>query len=252
MFSEMRDFINIAVWFLRMQALVLAAGAGTRLRPLTLDTPKAMIPINGKPMLHVILDQLKSVGVTETVIVVHYLKEKIQEYFGAGEKVGMKLTYVEQKEMRGSADAVRCGAQHITNERFLAIACDSLFPTNHLKALLAVPEQGALTVCKVADARQYGVIAHDGTRVTRIVEKSASPPTNLANTSIYLFPKSIFEACATIPPHPVSKEYLLTDAIQYLIDRGTAFAFREVSDWLDIGTPEQYAEAQSLAKKLGL
>ena len=235
-----------------MQAVVLAAGAGTRLRPLTLDTPKAMILINGKPMLQIILEQLKSVGVTEVVIVVHYLKDRIINYFGTGEKVGMKLTYVEQKEMRGSADAVLCAAKHITDARFLVVACDSLFPTGQLKALLAVSEQGALTVCKVADARQYGVIAHDGKLVTRIVEKSANPPTNLANTSIYLFPKSIFEACAAIPPHPVSKEFLLTDAIQYLIDRGTPFAFREVSDWLDIGTPAQYAQAQELAKKIKL
>jgi bifunctional UDP-N-acetylglucosamine pyrophosphorylase/glucosamine-1-phosphate N-acetyltransferase len=234
-----------------MQAVILAAGQGKRLQPLTLNTPKAMIPINGTPMLEIILRQLKSVGVTEAVIVVHYLKEKITGYFGDGSKLGMRIKYAEQKEMKGSADAVLCAAPFITDERFLCIACDVLFDTAHLQSILAVETQGALSVHEVSDARRFGVIMHEGTRVTRIVEKSENPPTNLANASVYLFPREIFAACASIKPG-INGENWITDAIQKLITSGTDFSFVNVKNWLDIGTPEQYAEAQVLARKLKL
>lgn len=210
-----------------------------------------MILVNGKPMLEIILNQLKGVGVTDVVLVVHYLQDKIRNYFGSGEKLGMKITYAEQKEMTGSADAVLCAKQYITDNKFLTIACDSLFETSQLERLLAVQSPGALSVHEVADGRRFGVIEHDGKYIRRIVEKSEHPPTNLANTSIYLFPKEIFAACARVKPG-IGKERWVIDAIQELIDSGTKFEFREVRQWVDIGTHEQYAEAQLLAKQLGL
>ena len=233
-----------------MQAIVLAAGAGKRLQPLTLNTPKAMILINGKPILQIILEQLKSVGVTEVVLVVNYLQEKIRSYFGSGEKIGLKLQYAVQKEMKGSADAVLCAKPYITDNKFLVIACDVLFETSQLQRLLAVQSPGALGVHEVADGRRFGVIEHDGKYIKRIVEKSEHPPTNLANTSTYLFPKEIFAACERVKPG-INKELWVIDAIQELIDSGTKFEFREVKRWLDIGTLEQYEEAQALAKELG-
>jgi dTDP-glucose pyrophosphorylase len=234
-----------------MQAVILAAGQGKRLQPLTLNTPKAMIPIKGTPMLEIILRQLKSVGITEAVIVVHYLKEKITSYFGDGTKFGLKIKYAEQKEMKGSADALLCAQKHVKDERFLCIACDSLFPTEHLKNLLSARMPGALTVHEVRDARRFGVIEHDGGRVKRIIEKSENPPTNFANASIYLFPREIFAECAAVKTG-IGGELWITDAIQALIDKGTDFSFVNIQDWIDIGTPEQYAEAQVLAAKLKL
>lgn len=234
-----------------MQAIILAAGQGKRLQPLTLTTPKAMIPLTGKPMLQILLGQLKSAGVTEVVLVVHYLQEKIRDYFGSGEKVGLKLQYAVQKEMKGSADAVLAAKPFITDKKFLTIACDSLFETEHLTRLLAVQSPGAVSVQGVEDARRYGVIVHDGTYVKQIVEKSQSPPSKLANTSIYLLPQEIFDACQKVMPG-VLGEYWIIDAINDLITQGTKFEFCEVKRWMDIGTLEQYKEAQTLAKELGL
>jgi bifunctional UDP-N-acetylglucosamine pyrophosphorylase/glucosamine-1-phosphate N-acetyltransferase len=234
-----------------MQAVVLAGGAGKRLQPLTLTVPKAMILINGKPILQIILEQLKSVGVTEVVLVVHYLQEKIHGYFGNGEKVGLKLRYAAQKEMKGSADAVLAAKPFITDKKFLTIACDSLFETEQLKRLLAVQSPGALSVHMVPDARRFGAILHDGTYVQRIVEKSPNPPSNLVNTSIYLLPHEIFAACENVR-QGISGELWVIDAINDLIAQGVKFEFREVKRWLDVGTLEQYEEAQALAKGLGL
>jgi len=86
-----------------MQAIIMAAGAGTRLKPLTDTMPKAMVSINGKPILQLIIEQLKTVGVTDFVVIVHYLKDKIIDYFGDGKKLGVKIHYAEQKELKGSA-----------------------------------------------------------------------------------------------------------------------------------------------------
>lgn len=233
-----------------MQALVLAAGQGKRLQPLTLTTPKAMLSANGKPMLQIILEQLKSVGVTDVVIVVHYLKEKITSHFGDGKKLGINITYVDQKEMKGTGHAVLSAKEKITSSQFLTIAADSLFPTTHLDRLIKTQAEGIITVARVADGRRYGVIEHDGKHVRKIHEKPENPPSNLANFSIYKFPQKIFDECARLQPSKTG-EYWLTDAINNLISKGTRFEFLE-TQVLDIGTPEQLKEAQELAKEFGI
>jgi len=234
-----------------MKAVVMAAGAGTRLQPLTLDTPKAMIPVNGKPMLQVLLEQLKTVGVTEVVVIVHYLKDKIIDYFKDGSKLGLKLTYVEQKEMKGSADAVLCAAPYVKDDRFFVIACDSLFETDQLSRVLAHKSDGVFTCKEVKDGRPFGILITDGKKVTRIIEKPEVPPTNLANFSVYLLPQEIFEACRTVKPG-LKGEYWLPEAIQMLIEKGHSFEYEVSKHILDIGTHEQLAEAQELAKRLNL
>jgi bifunctional UDP-N-acetylglucosamine pyrophosphorylase/glucosamine-1-phosphate N-acetyltransferase len=234
-----------------MEAVILAAGQGKRLLPLTQDIPKAMILINGKPMLQVILEQLKSVGITDIVIVVHYLKEKIMNYFGDGKKFGTTIRYVVQPAMKGSADAVVCAEPFITGKQFLCIACDSLFETALLGRILAHKSDGVFTCRKVPDARRYGVLVTEGNKVMRVIEKPEHPPTNFANHSVYLLPREIFAACKKVKPS-VGAEYWLVDAIQILIDSGMTFEYEISENILDIGTQEQYQEAQELAKKLGL
>ncbi len=234
-----------------MQAVILAAGEGTRLRPLTLETPKAMVLINGKPILQVIIEQLKSVGVTDIVIVVYYLKEKIMNYFGDGTKFGVKIKYAEQTGIKGSADAVLMAEPHITDKRFFVIACDSLFETDLLKRLMAHKSAGMFTCKEVEDGRRYGILITEGKRVKRIIEKPEVPPTNLANLSVYILPKEIFEACKKVP-EGLKGEKWLPDAIQMIIDKGIIFEYEIVRHILDIGTHDQLKEAQDLAKELGL
>ncbi|MEM3154841.1 MAG: sugar phosphate nucleotidyltransferase [Candidatus Woesearchaeota archaeon] len=234
-----------------MQAIILAAGRGTRLQPLTDTTPKAMLLINGKPMLQIILEQLKTVGVKEVVIIVNYLKEHIINHFGDGSKMGLKITYVEQPELKGSADAIARAEPYITDKRFLVIACDSLFETHLLKRLLKHTSPGVFTCTEVEDGRRYGILMTEGKRVVKIIEKPEQPPTNLANLSVYILPREIFKACKEVK-QGLKGEYWLPDAIQMLIEKGIVFEYEVCSHILDIGTPEQLAEAQEMAKKLGL
>lgn len=230
-----------------MKAVILAAGQGKRLRPITETIPKAMARVCGKPMLEIILKQLHANGITEAVLVVHYKKEQIEQYFG-NEYRGMKLHYAEQKEMKGTGDAVLTAAPYIDGE-FLVIACDTIFPTQLIARIKENPSPCVLTVCEVSDARRFGVIETEGKKITGIVEKSEDPPTNLANFSVYKFPKHILELCATLEPSPRG-EYEITDAIQMLIDEGIRCEFELVKDCLDIGTHEQLQQAQEIAKEL--
>lgn len=234
-----------------MQAVILAAGAGTRLKPLTLDIPKAMIPINGKPMLQIILEQVKSVGVTEVVIIVHYLKDKIINYFGDGSKFGLKIKYVEQKEIKGTADAVLCAEPYATDKKFFLIFCDSLFETDLLKRLLKHRSNGVFTCREVKDPSRFGILMIEGKKVVKFIEKPDHPPSHLASFSVFIMPREIFEACKQIKVGPKG-ELWLTDAIQLLIDKGITFEYEVSPHILDIGTHEQMAEAQALAKELGL
>lgn len=233
-----------------MQAVILAAGRGTRLQPITDNLPKAMVPINGKPILEILLKQLKETGIRDVVIVLHYLKEKITNYFGDGKKIGMDIKYVEQKELMGSADAVLCAEPHIKG-KFLLVACDSLFETDQIKRVLEHKSDGVFTAKEVKDGRAFGILVTEGNKVTKVIEKPENPPTNLANFSVYLLPQEIFHACRTVKPSHKGETWV-TDAIQMLIEQGMTFEYETSKHILDIGTHEQLYDAQILAKKLGL
>jgi len=234
-----------------MQAVILAAGRGTRLQPLTDTIPKAMVPINGRPQLEILVEQLKTVGVSDILIIVHYLKEKIMDYFGDGSKFGVKIQYAEQKEMKGTANAVSYAESFVKDKKFFLIFCDSLFETDLLERLLKHKSDGVFTCREVENPGRFGVLMVDGKKVIKFVEKPEVPPSNLASFSVFIMPREIFDACKKVEPKQKG-EYWLTDAIQILIDKGVVFEF-EISKYiLDIGTHEQLAEAQDLARKLGL
>ena len=234
-----------------MQAVILAAGRGTRLQPLTDTIPKAMVSINGKPQLEILIEQLKTVGVNDITIVVHYMKDKIISHFGDGSRFNVKIRYVEQKEMKGTADAVKCTEPFVKDKRFFLIYCDSLFETDLLERLLKHKSDGVFTCREVKDPSSFGILMLEGNKVVKFVEKPENPPSHLASFSVFIMTSKIFQACEKIKPGPKG-EYWLTDAIQLLIDEGITFEYEVSKHILDIGTHEQLAEAQDLARKLGL
>lgn len=234
-----------------MQAVILAAGRGTRLQPLTDTIPKAMVSINGKPQLEILIEQLKTVGVNDITIVVHYLKEKIMKHFGDGSKFKVKIQYVEQKEMLGTANAVLCSEPFVKDKKFFLIFCDSLFETDLLERLLKHKSDGTFTCREVKDPSRFGILMIEGNKVIKFVEKPEHPPSHLASFSVFIMPREIYGACKKIKPGPKG-EYWLTDAIQLLIDTGVTFEYEVSKCILDIGTHEQLAEAQDLARELGL
>ncbi|PIN74772.1 hypothetical protein COV18_06145 [Candidatus Woesearchaeota archaeon CG10_big_fil_rev_8_21_14_0_10_37_12] len=234
-----------------MKAVILSAGRGKRLESLTNSVPKAMILINNKPMLQILIEQLKSVNVTDICIVVHYLKDKLIDYFKDGKQFGVNITYAEQTELAGNADALLKTEQFIKENRFFCIACDSLFETSLLNRLLNHKSPGVFTCKKVENPTRYGILVTESNKVKKIVEKPDVPPTNLANFSVWIFPKEIFDACKKIEKSRTG-EYWVTDAIQLLINNGFDFEYEISKHIIDIGTKEQLEDAQKLAKQLKL
>jgi len=203
-----------------MDAVILAAGEGTRLRPLTSTRPKPMLPVGGKAILEWGLEALAAGGVDKVVIVVGYKKEVISSFFGK-EYAGIKIEYVEQREQLGTAHAVSMAEGKVSGEFYVMngdlIISSSLiekFISDHRKAKAA----NSMCLVEVADPKHFGIVELKGNIVRGIEEKPERPKSNLANAGIYLFSGEIFNAIRKVRKSE-RLEYEITDAISMLIEK---------------------------------
>jgi bifunctional UDP-N-acetylglucosamine pyrophosphorylase/glucosamine-1-phosphate N-acetyltransferase len=221
-----------------MDAIILAAGKGTRLRPHTLETPKPLLPVRGRPILDWIIGALPPVD--RLVVVVNYLAEKIEDYLRTQTHVG-NWTTVRQAEPRGTGDALMSCKGVVTSDRVMVLNGDDLMGRADLARLAAVPM--GILARPVDKPEDYGIIFRkpDGT-LEKLVEKPKGlPAPQPANIGAYLFPKEVFDL--TLPLSPRG-EYEITDAVSQLAARGR-FEVVEASYWLPIGNVEQWTAAQS-------
>ncbi|OYT32481.1 hypothetical protein DRJ22_03250 [Candidatus Woesearchaeota archaeon] len=231
-----------------MQAVILAAGKGARLRPLTEKIPKAMVSVNGTPLLELIMRRLVEANVADITVVVGYLKEKIIDYFGNGSKFDVSINYAVQKDALGDGDALLYAEPFITENKFLVLACDKLIPENYLKNFVDDSYDGVMSVREVQDARMFGAILYEGQLVKKIVEKSSDPPSNLANASVWYMPKEVFSELRKLKKDSTG-EFRLVYAVQSLIDNGKRFKYEVNNDIFDISKKEDLNKAQFLAEK---
>ena len=227
-----------------MKAVVLAAGLGTRMRPLTFTKPKFLLPVAGKPALDHVLSLLKNGGIDEIAMVVGYGKEQIMERYGGGSNFGVKLEYLYQKKLLGTAKAVSLAEDFVGGERFLVMNGDTLVDQESLNTLLKRYEElgsgkkfgGVMATIEVDEPEQFGIVFLKGGRVSEIVEKPKRIKSRLANAGIYVFDPEIFEA---IKRTKLSKrgEYELTASMQILIESGNAIYTSPLNLWADIGRP---------------
>lgn len=225
-----------------MKAVILAAGQGTRMGPLTRNTPKVMLPIANKPLLYHVIKSAHDAGIRGFVLVVGYGEQVIKEYFKDGSSMGVRIEYVHQEKQLGTADAVR-SVEGMVDDRFLVLNGDIIVSAAHIKKLIGCRSDAVLTARHVKNPSEYGVLEVQKDRVLRIIEKPADPPTDLANAGIYVYPVSIFDAIHRTPLS-VRKEYEITDSLQILIDEGKDVSFLELNDkWMDIGKPWELLEA---------
>lgn len=218
------------------KAVVLAAGEGKRLRPLTYTRPKCMIQLAGKPILQHVLENLNAVGVREAAIVVKYKKEAITDYFRRNPIDGMKLSFIGQGEKYGTAAAF-ADAESFATDMFFGVAGDIITEAAALRKL-ADGAEGEVTAAlhAVEDAREYGTaIVKDG-KISAFEEKVGKPKSNLANCSLYVFEPSIFKRLAALPKSSRG-EYEIIDVLK----GATAVEINEY--WLDMGMPWQLFSA---------
>ena len=231
-----------------MKAVVIAAGKGTRLRPLTDDKPKGLVEVAGQPILTHCFEQLLDIDVSEIVVVVGYEGDQIVERYGDVYE-GVPLTYVEQDEPLGIAHALLTAEPRV-DEEFVVMLGDNIFRAN-LEDVVDRQRTGRVDAAFLVEevpyeeASRYGVcVTDDEGAITHIVEKPEEPPSNLVMTGFYTFTPAIFHACHLVQPSDRG-EYEITDAIDLLIRSGRRIEAIEMDGWrIDVGYPEDRDRAE--------
>ncbi len=214
-----------------MQTVVLAAGRGTRMRPLTDRRPKPALPVAGRPLVEHALDAAVEAGASSFVVVVGYEADAIREHLGDTHR-GIDVEYVTQPERRGTADAVRRAVPRLDDASFAVLNGDGLYDAASLRKLFAAgPAVGSY---RVDDPTAYGVLETDGDRVTGVVEKPDDPPSDLINAGVYVFPAAAREW--TDVSETERGELELTDVLERA-SRETTVSAVPFEQWLDVGRP---------------
>ncbi len=221
-----------------MKAVILAAGEGTRMRPLTANLPKPLLPVAGKPFLLHTLEAVRAAGIRDVTILIGWQGHRIRESFGHGEGLGLSIEYEEQSERLGTAHAIGQLRHHVDGP-FLSVNGDVVVSGAALRDLLAYhgKSRGAvMALAEVPDPRPFGVVEMDENRVKAIEEKPKSPRSHLINAGIYVFDPDIF-ALIDATPKSSRGEYEITDTIRMLLAKDDVRGFRLPGEWLDVGRP---------------
>ncbi len=234
-----------------MKAVVLAAGKGTRLRPLTSNRPKSLLPIGGAPLLSHLLNRLKEVGIKEVLIVTNFKEEMIREFYHQNPISNLSVNFIKQEREVGTADAFNTARRYVSEE-FLGIYGDLFISHNVLDRVLKNHNKGENLICSVHvdNPSRYGVLKVENDKVVEIVEKPApgEEPSNLANAGIYFLNDKIFEYVdETVPSE--REEYEITDTLRAMVRKGEVIRNIEISrdEWLDVGLPWSLLEANERA-----
>ncbi|XHH10136.1 MAG: bifunctional sugar-1-phosphate nucleotidylyltransferase/acetyltransferase [Candidatus Bathyarchaeia archaeon] len=239
-----------------MKAVLLAAGEGQRLQPVTSTRPKHLIKLAGKPILQYCLDAVKTAGITDVVIVTHYMSDKIKTYFSDGSSQGLSITYVEQKEILGTGNAAAVAEPYVDGE-FVLIYGDLLFAQDAVKQAVdlyhSAGADAVLAVVPVDKPESYGIIEFaEGKKLKRIVEKpeASKAPSNLANAGVYVLSSDVFEKLRHVKKS-VRGEWELTDALTMLAAEGKTVLIAELAKdaWFDVGRPWDLLDANVWALK---
>jgi len=218
----------------RLKAVILAAGEGRRMHPLTYTRPKVILPIANKPILEHLLIETKKAGITEFILVVGYHDEQVRDYFGNGEKWGVSIDYCTQRRQVGTADALSM-VKSLIKGNFLMINGDIIVNHKDINRLTG-KRNTTLSVVKVKDIQDLGVVELSGDKVVHIYEKIDKPTSFMANAGLYLFTPDIFDAVSQTPESPRG-EYEITDSLQLMMDKGLHISYQEISYWLNLGYP---------------
>lgn len=233
------------------KALLVCAGKGTRLYPLTKTLPKAMVPINGTPMIDLLIDQIKETGIRDIGLIVSpFSRPHFDAHLGDGATKGVKITYILQEEPKGIAHAIYQAKDYVGNEPFFVSLGDNV-TSSSLQSLLHTyhtsPVFTVIGVVKVTDPSRYGIVqvnaAHE---ITQIVEKPTIDLGNLAASGFYVFHPDIFSCIERLTPSKRG-EFEITDAIGLFVDQEKKCLAVPIQGWWkDVGTPKDVEEISRL------
>jgi len=230
-----------------MKGIILHGGHGTRLRPLTHTGPKQLLPIANKPMSQFCLEAIVETGIKEIAIIIGGIgSNKVKEYYGNGEKFGVKITYIEQDEPKGIAHAIKLCKEFVNDEKFLVFLGDNIIQksiTKFVKNFKNSNYDATILLCEVDNPSRFGIADVSDGKILKITEKPKNPNSNLAVTGIYLLTPKIFGAIDNLKPS-WRNELEITDALDNLLNQYNNISFEKITDyWKDTGTPEDIIHA---------
>lgn len=214
--------------------VILAAGQGARMYPLTNARPKTMIPLAGKPILEHLLGNCRDAGITDFVFVVGYYEEVVRNYFGDGTNWAVNIRYAVQRKPQGTADALR-QCRSLIQGPFIMVNGD-VIPQSDDISFLRHQNDPVMCLTEMEAVSGKGVVELSGNKVVRIYEKTPSPPTRLVNAGAYHLTRDVFEVIEVIP-RSIRGEYEITDALQYMINSGISVGYHFCRGWHDITFP---------------
>lgn len=236
-----------------MKALILSGGKGTRLRPITHTGAKQLVPVANKPILFYAIEAIRDAGITDIGIIVGDTHEDIRAACGDGDQFGVKITYLKQDAPLGLAHAVKISEEFMAGEPFVMYLGDNLIKDGIRPLVEEYTQSGAnsqILLAHVPNAREFGVAEIVEGRVVHLIEKPENPPSDLALVGVYMFDSNVFEAVNAIKPS-ARGELEITDAIQYLIDKGYRVESHVITGWWkDTGKLEDMLEANRLVLDL--
>jgi len=237
--------------------VVLSAGLGSRIKPLSFETPKPLLPVCNKPIMQYQLEAMASAGIRDFIIVVGYLKEKIMDYFGDGSAWGLRIKYIEQEKPLGIAHAVGQLERHVSGPFLLYLGdiftihrdLGEVMDTFHNKkgsVVLVVKREDNPEYIK----RNFAIQLGRGGLVKRVIEKPRYAINNLKGCGIYLFDLPIFDAIRRTPRTALRDEYEITNSIQILSEDGFKVHTSEIVEWdMNVTVPEDLLECNMKALK---
>lgn len=224
-----------------MECVVLAAGEGKRMRPLTAKRPKVMLPLANRPMMEHLVVAARDAGITDFIFIVGYGEREIRRHFGEGEELGVHIRYATQRHQRGTADAVAAARDLVTGP-FLVLNGDMILKREDI-AELSKKDPDCMSVSTTDHPGDYGVVLVESGQITSLEEKSQQPQSNLINAGAYLFSPEIFHRIDQVRPSPRG-ELELTDALFGLITSRQLQA-HQLSYWMDVGHPWDMLDANA-------
>ncbi len=230
-----------------MKALILAAGEGTRLRPLTSNTPKPLLLVAGKPYLSHLFSSLKAAGIEDIALLVGFKSNRIRECYGDGSSEGIHITYLEQKERLGTANAVGV-AEGVMDEDFVCINGDVVLSAKDIYDVVQahrVHLGNIISTAEVEDPTRFGVIEESEGKMKRIVEKPKVAPSKMINAGLFVFKPQVFEYIRKTNKSPRG-EYEITDTLNMMAEDTDIHIYRLKGPWMDVGRPWDLLKANEI------
>jgi bifunctional UDP-N-acetylglucosamine pyrophosphorylase/glucosamine-1-phosphate N-acetyltransferase len=230
-----------------LKAWILAAGEGTRMRPLTANIPKPLLPVAGKPFLRHVIEALRDGGVTDLSILIGWQARRVRETFAHGEALGVRIEYEEQPERLGTAHAIGLARTHVDGP-FLALNGDIVLTAKTVRGLLEMHKKTGgpvMAVAESSDPSQFGVVETRDGKVVGIEEKPKHPKSSLINAGLYVFDPDVFRLIEKTPKSPRG-EYEITDTLSLLFRERDVHAYTMEEEWIDVGRPWDLLKANEI------